>query len=260
VTEKRGTGSGQEPAPKEQSVGIGSAKLNYELPAPLSTPIGQLIGSHVIMADDCAGFRADGACLSREAIIGDEREMWCANCGAYRKKLSVRAVAFLTEIISKFGWPDNPITLRRAIGFIRSPDLFLPGNSNPQHMKRRYRNMDMRQYGQTTLQPEDLQKTGGQHRGVIEEVRPPEPGAKFPKPILVLSDAKLVQLNKSSVGKLMAEFGYDSASWVGRSVLLTVQRDLINNKEAVWINAEPLIGDASIIDTRQSKPKLKSFP
>jgi hypothetical protein len=124
----------------------------------------QLVGLHVIMADDCAGLLSDGACLSREATIGDERELWCATCGAYRKKLAGRAAAFLTEIISKFGRPDNPITLRKAVGFIRSPDLWLHQNSSPTHLKRRYRKMDMRQYGQTYLQPEDLQKTGGTPR------------------------------------------------------------------------------------------------
>ena len=202
------------------------------------------------------GFRVDGACLSREAIIGDDRELWCATCGAYRKKLNSRAAAFLAEIVNKFGRPDNPITLRKAVGFIRSPDLWLHQNSAPQHLKRRYRKMDMRQYGQTFLQPEDLQKTGGRREGKIEEVRPPETGVKFPKPILVLSDGTLVRLNPSSVGKLMAEFGFDSEDWIGRSVLLTVQRGLIDNKETLWINVEPLADEAA----PKAKPKLKTFP
>ena len=74
-----------------------------------------LAGLHVIMADDCAGFRADGRCLSREAVVGDERDLRCVECGADRKKLHPRAASFLVEIITKFGWPARPITLRRAI-------------------------------------------------------------------------------------------------------------------------------------------------
>jgi hypothetical protein len=52
----------------------------------------------VILADDCASFRADGTCLSRQAVIGDERHLWCTAGGAYRKKLSTCAATFRGEI------------------------------------------------------------------------------------------------------------------------------------------------------------------
>jgi hypothetical protein len=215
---------------------------NSSLASEASTAI---IGLRVIMADDCTGFLTDGLCLSREAIIGDQRELWCATCGALRKKLSARAAAFIAEIISKFRCPDGPIALRRSIGYIRSPDLLLPRDSNSPQLKRRYRKMDMRQYGQTYLQPVDLLKTKGKRQGTIEEIRPPESGAKYPKPILLLTDGKLVLLNKASVGNLMQEFGFDSADWVGRSVLLTYQSDTIDGKDAAWINVTPLTNDAA---------------
>jgi hypothetical protein len=69
----------------------------------------------------------------------------------------------------------------------------------------------------------------------------------------------MVQLNKTSVGKLMREFGYDSRDWIGRSVLLTAQEGLIDNKNAAWINVEPL---ADVGETApKTKPKLmKTFP
>jgi hypothetical protein len=85
-----------------------------------------LAGLRVIKADDCTGIRAYGPCLSSEAIIGDGREPWCAECGAYRQKLRARVATFLTEIIAKFGRPTAPITLRRE--FIRSPYPILHGN------------------------------------------------------------------------------------------------------------------------------------
>jgi hypothetical protein len=83
-----------------------------------------LAGLRVTMADDCTGIRADGPCHSREAIIGDGRELWCAD--AYRQKLRARVATFLIEIIAKFGRPTAPVTLRRE--FIRSPDLILHGS------------------------------------------------------------------------------------------------------------------------------------
>ena len=113
--------------------------------------------------------------------------------------------------------------------------------------------MDMRKYGQTYLQPADLLKTGGKRSGTIEEVRPPETGAKFPKPILVLADGKLVTLNKISVGNLMQEFGFDSADWAGRSVQLTRQSGLIDGKETEWIAVEA-------VEETEPKPKLKLKP
>src|SRR5262249_28273874 len=120
-----------------------------------------------------------------------------------------------------------------------------------------------RQYGQIFLQPEDLQKNGGTYQGIIDEVRPPETNAKFPKPILVLSDGTLVRLNPSSVGKLMVEFGFDSADWIGRSVLFTVQQGLIDNKSTAWINAEPLTSDTSAPETMAGNgisPILPTIP
>jgi hypothetical protein len=43
----------------------------------------------------------------------------------------------------------------------------------------------------------------------------------------------------------MQEFGFDSADWVGRSVLLTYQSDTIDGKDAAWINVTPLTNDAA---------------
>jgi hypothetical protein len=192
------------------------------------------------------------ALVSLAKPICDDCELWCAACGAYRKKLSSRAAAFLAEIICKFGRPDNPVTLRRAIGFIRSPDLYLHQNSfNPQHLKRRYR-MDMREWGRVLLTPADLLKTSGRRQGIIEEIKPPQPNAKYPKPTLVLSDGKMVALNKPSVGALISEFGFDSTDWIGHTVLLTVQQGVIDGKDTGWINVEPIAGEP------KSKPKLRS--
>jgi hypothetical protein len=186
--------------------------LNSE---PLPKTQSSIAGLRVVVADDCRGIRADGICLSREVVIG-ERDLWCADCGAYRKKLSTRAATFLAEIINEFGRPVRPITLRRAIGFICSPDLIIHENWNPAHILKRRCRMDMRQYGQVYLQPDELKDEGGPRQDIIAEIRPPDEKAKYPKPIAIFKSAKMVLLNKTSVSKLMVEFGISSDDWIGK--------------------------------------------
>ena len=87
-----------------------------------STPIGQLAGLRVNLADDCS-------CGNRESVLGEGRELHCVTCGESRGRLGPRATAFLIEIINKFGRPTAPITLRRAIGEIDSLDLIRAADS-----------------------------------------------------------------------------------------------------------------------------------
>ena len=73
------------------------------LPAA-STP---LVGLRVNVADSCI-------CSSRKAVIGSDHVMQCVACGVSRGSIGPRTTKFITEIISKFGRPTEPIELRRA--------------------------------------------------------------------------------------------------------------------------------------------------
>ena len=75
--------------------------------------------------------------------------------------------------------------------------------------------MDMRQWGQQFLKPEELLKHGPL-KEQIAVVKPPADDDKYPKPTLVFESGKMVKVNKQSVGALMAEFGTDSIEWIGR--------------------------------------------
>jgi hypothetical protein len=91
------------------------------LPAA-STPADQLVGLRVNVADNCI-------CSSRKAVVGSDHVMQCVACGVSRGRLGPRTTKFITEITNKFGAPTTPITLRRAIGEIDSPDLIKAANT-----------------------------------------------------------------------------------------------------------------------------------
>ena len=118
--------------------------------------------------------------------------------------------------------------------------------------------MDMRQFCPTYLKPDELRKSGGQQREVIADIRPPEPNAKFPKPIAVFVSGKMLPLNRTSVGNLMAEFDTESDRWIGKHVLLIYRSNLIDGKETEWIDCEPANEDAPPAPPKEApKPKPK---
>ena len=98
--------------------------------------------------------------------------------------------------------------------------------------------IDMRQWGQQFLKPDDVKDKPRKEQ--IAVINPPAENAKYPKPTAVFESGKLVQLNKTSVGALMREFGTDSDDWIGRFVECRYMRDLIDGKETEWINVEPI--------------------
>jgi hypothetical protein len=87
--------------------------------------------------------------------------------------------------------------------------------------------MDMRKYsGDTYLSLEDL-RASGPFEATIESV---EEG-KFDKPVLVLSDGTMVQVNKTNNRKLVDAWGRNSDDWIGKAVKILITQVPIKDPE-----------------------------